>query len=94
MAGAAEKAARTLLSKGKLRPARMGTSSDLWKDRHIRGDKIMWVSECLPGGDAAPIAELVRQVECKLRRDLGMEDAKSFPLSAQLSAYDAGMQAQ
>ncbi len=71
----------------------MGTGSDLWKDRNIRGDKIMWVSECLPGGEAGPIVDLVHSIECKLRRDLGMEDTKSFPLSAQLSVYDSGMQA-
>ncbi len=92
MASAAEKAARTLHVNGKLRPAGMGgTSSGLWKDEDIRGDKIMWVTECPPGGDAARIIDLACQLECKLRRDLGMEDAKSFPISAQLSAYDAGM---
>ncbi len=69
----------------------MGTSSDLWKDGNIRGDKIMWVNECLPGRETSSIFEVVRQIECKLRRDLGMQDTKSFPLSAQLSAYDAGM---
>ncbi len=71
----------------------MGTSSDLWKDGNIRGDKILWFSECLPGREKSSISQVVRKIECKLRRDLGMEDTKAFPLSAQLSVFDAGMQA-